>query len=335
MGKNFSRFAAAGVIYIGFAVYLYQPYFKNFNGLQYLIVVNVCLASLGCFVLSRRWVIGFGGSFFAGVIYGFGPFLLGLAKFHPTAGLLAAGIPWLFCPAVFGPKAKWRWLRIPLSALPALIILLFFQVSSHYRVFAVPIQAQLHLADLLSLLAPLVAALQSLTLVGFYHVPIAVLVMGFSMLFAARRFGVLIIFCLGTILASCQSLLGVSPIIWLSFPVLCCSVLIGTGVQGLTSAGFADRRWVLMTAVIMVVLSLVTLLLATRYFQIFAGLGDKYARLFADTAKMYILGAIAVAILYFITRAKLRVHWLRWVVLGSAMAVDIFLGARFIVDRIF
>jgi len=335
MSKIFGKSATAAVVYIGFAVYLYQPYFKNFNGLQYLIVVNVCSASLGCFALSRRWVSGFGGSFFAGAIYGFGPFALGLAGYHPTAGFLAATMPWLFCPAAFGPEARWRWLRVPLSALPALMIILFFQASSHYRLFAVPMQNRLHLADLLGLVAPLVAAQQGVTLVGFYHVPIAALVMGFSMLFAARRPSVLIIFCLGIVLASCQSLLGVSPIIWLSFPVLCCSIIIGAGLQGLCSAGFADRRWVLMAAVIMVVLSLTTLLLATRYYNIFAGFGSKYARLLVETAKMYILGAIAVAILYFMARAKLRVHWLRWVVLGLATAVDIFFSARLIVDKIF
>jgi len=335
MSKSISKFAAAGVIYAGFAVYLYQPYFENFNGLQYLIVVNVCLASLGCFVLSQRWVSGFGGSFFAGVIYGFGPLMLSLTKFHPTAGLLAAGIPWLFCPAAFGPKAKWRWLRVLLSALPFLVILLFFQVSAYCRLFAIPTQIRLHLADLSGLLAPLVMVSRGVTVVGFYHIPIAAFVMGFSMLLAARRFGIMIIFCLGAVLAFCASFLDVSTIMWLTIPVLCCSVLIGTGMQGLVSAGFADRRWVLMTAVIMVVLFLVTLLLATRYFSVFAGLGDKYARLFVDTAKMYILGAIAVAILYFMARAKLCVHWLRWVVLGSATAVDIFFGARFIVDKIF
>jgi hypothetical protein len=335
MSKTFGKSATAAVVYIGFAVYLYQPYFKNFNGLQYLIVVNVCSASLGCFALSRRWVSGFGGSFFAGAIYGFGPFALGLAGYHPTAGFLAATMPWLFLPAAFGPEARWRWLRVPLSALPALMIILFFQASSHYRLFAVPTQTRLHLADLLGLVAPLVAAQQGVTLVGFYHVPIAALVMGFSMLFAARRLSVLIIFCLGIVLASCQSLLGVSPIIWLSFPVLCCSIIIGAGLQGLCSAGFADRRWVLMAAVIMVVLSLTTLLLATKYYNIFAGFGSKYARLLVETAKMYILGAIAVAILYFMARAKLRVHWLRWVVLGLVTAVDIFFSARLIVDKIF
>jgi hypothetical protein len=334
MSKTFGKSATAAVVYIGFAVYLYQPHFKTFNGLQYLILVNVCLASLGCFALSRRWVSSFWGSLFAGAIYGFGPFMLSLAKFHPTVGFLAATMPWLFLPAAFGPKGKWQWLRVPLSVLPFLAILLFFSASSHYRLFTVPMQTRLHLADLTGLAAPLVAAEQELTLVGFYHIPIAALVMGFSMLFAARRLSVLIIFCLGAILASCQSLLGVSPIIWLSFSVLCCSIIIGAGLQGLCSAGLADRRWILLSIAFMAGLSIVTLLQATKFFQMFAGLGDKYANLFLADAKMYIVGTVALAIIFFIARAKLRLHWLRWVVLGSATAVDIFFGARFVVDKI-
>ena len=315
-------------------MYLYQPHFKHFNRLQYLLVVNVCLASLGCFVLSRRWVSAFWGSFFAGAIYGFGPFVLGLANFHPTAGLLAAIVPWLFCPAAFGPKARWRWISRPLSALPFLAILLFFQISTHYRLFAIPTQLKLRLADLAGVLAPYVIAERSLTLVGFYQVPIAALVMGFSMLLAARRFGIMVIFAVGMILASCGPFFNVSPIIWLTIPVLCCSVLIGAGMQGLASAGFSDRRWVLLTAVIMGILAIVTLLLATKYFQIFLGLGSRYAKLLTETAWMYILGAITVAIIFFMARAKLRIAALRWVILCSAMAVDIFLGAGFIVDRI-
>jgi len=317
-------------------VYLYQPHFKHFNKLQYLLVVNVCLASLGCFVLSRRWVSAFWGSFFAGAIYGFGPFALGLANFHPTAGLLAATIPWLFCPAAFGPKARWRWISWPLSALPFLAILLFFQVSIPYRLFAVWTQAKLHLGDLLGLIAPFYLAQRNITAtsVGVYHIPIAALLMGFSMLLAARRLGIITIFALGIVLACCRSFLSVSPVMWLTIPVLCCSILVGAGMQGLVSAGFADRRWVLVTAIIMGVLAIVTLLLAIKCYQIFAGLGRGYAKLFMDSAWMYIFGAIAVAIIFFMTRAKLRIAALRWVILCSAMAVDIFLVAIFIVDRI-
>jgi len=231
-------------------------------------------------------VSAFWASFFAGAIYGFGPFALGLANFHPTAGLLAATIPWLFCPATFGPKARWQWVSWPLSALPFLAILLFFQVSIPCRLFAVWTQAKLHLGDLLGLIAPFYLAQRNITatLVGVYHIPIAALLMGFSMLLAARRLGIITIFALGIVLACCRSFLSVSPVMWLTIPVLCCSILVGAGMQGLASAGFADRRWVLVTAIIMGVLAIVTLLLAIKCYQIFAGLGRGYAKLFMDSA---------------------------------------------------
>jgi hypothetical protein len=76
-------------------------------------------------------------------------------------------------------------------------------------------------------------------------------------------------------------------------------------------------------------------LLATKCQFAFAGMGMKYAKLLLCTAKMYLLGAVAAGVLFFIAALNLRLHWLRWVILSAAAAVDIFLGARFIVDSIF
>lgn len=357
MNMKYTRFALAAALYTAFAVYLYRPYFNGFDALRFqdLIVANICLASLGCYVLSRRWMAGFAESFFAGAIYGFGPFVLGLVKFHPTVGFLVAAIPWLFCPAVFGPEGKWKPLRILLSLLPFLAIVLFFQVSARFGLYPIPIKLKLHGADLAGLLAPLVAAKRHKMLVGFYHVPIAALVMGFCMFaaplkilrtggilhkgrlltaLAARRLGIFIIFAVATILAFCDSFGQISPIIFLAISTLCCSVLIGVGIQGLISAGPADRKPMLLSAILLGIFAIVTLLLATKYFQIIAGLADGYARLLTETAKMYILGALAVAMLFIIARAKLRIHPVRQILLFAVMALDIFLGARSIVDTI-
>jgi len=329
-------FIAATAIYAVFAIYLYQPYLANFDMLSYLTLVNPCLAAVGCFLLSRRWVAAFAGSFFAGAIYGFGPFFLGLAKFHPTAGFLAASVPWLFCPATFLGKNRWRWAALPLSALPFLAILLFFRVSAHYGLFAVPIQASpcFRGGDLLGLFAPLVAAKRNLLPLGFYHVPVAGLLMGFAMLLAARRIGIIAIFCLGTAMAFRGSFFSVSPILWLSIPAVCCSILVGVGVQGLASAGFADRKWVLLISIILGTFAIAALLLATKYFQIFLGLAAGYARLFTQTGKMYILGTVAAGIIFFIIRAKLRVTVIRLIILSAAMAIDVFFSAKFVLDKI-
>lgn len=281
---------------------------------------------------------GFLESFFAGAIYGFGPFMLGLAKFHPMAGLLAAVIPWLFCPAAYGFKEKWKWLRIPLAILPFLAIVAFFQISAYYRLFPVSLQARLHPEDLTGLFAPLITAKQKITLIGFYHIPIAAWIIGFCMMLAARRFSVVIIIILGVGLSfydAFNSYVEVSPLMWLTIPVLCCSVLVGEGMQGFASAGFNDRAWILITTAVMVILAILTLLLATKYFQTFLGLGSGYARLFAEAGKMYVLGAIVTAIIFFMIRAKLRMQFLRRIVLSAAITVDLFIGARYIVDKVF
>lgn len=337
-----SKLATAALLYAGFAVYLYQPYFKHFNELQFLVVINTCLACLGAYVLSRRWITSFWCSFFAGATYGFGPFALWLAGYHPTAGLLLAAVPWLFCPAAFGPKARWRWVSWLLSALPFLAIISFFQLSARWRLFAIPVQTKLHLSDLAFLLAPLAAAERGLTPFGLYHVPLAFLIVGLSMLVAARRFGILTIFAIGVALAfagrhpaDCNPVFNVSPVIWLTIPLLCCSILVGAGMQGLVCAGFADRKLLLITAAVMAALSIVTLLLATECFQVFAGLGARAGRCFTEAAKMYILGTVAITIIFFTACAKSRVHLLRLTVLCSAAAIDIFLCARFIVDSTF
>jgi hypothetical protein len=328
------KLGASAGIYASLALCLYLPHLKKPAPLQYLVVVNTCLAALGCFILSRRWVASFIGSLFAGAIYGFGPLGLWLSGYHPTVSLLAAAIPWLLCPAALCSKRKWRWTGAPLSALPFIAIVLAFQVAAHYRLFPIPIHTRLHLADLTGLLAPLVAAERTMPLVGFYHVPIAALVLGLAMLIKARRFGLMAIFAVGTILAFFGPFFNISPILWLTIPVLCCSVVIGAGLQGFALAGYADRKWLLITTGTMTALAITAMLLATKYNNTFAGLGAKYETLLMQTAKLYLLGAIATGIIFFMTRAKLRLTALRWVILSLAMAVDILFCASFIAYRV-
>jgi hypothetical protein len=334
MSRKFTWFIVAACIYAGFISYLYHPYFQVFDKWQRLLPVNLWLAALGCFVLSGRWVAGFIGRLFAGAVYGFGPFMLSLVKFHPLAGLMVASIPWLFWPAAYVGRTRRGWLSIPFSTLPFLVVILFFQASAYYRLFAIPVRARFRLVDLVSLIAPLVMVERSIALVGFYHVSLTVLIMGFSLLFAARRLGVIAVLAAGLILSFCGSFLNVSPIIWASIPLVCCSVLVGAGMQGLVSAGFADRKWILLAVTMTSALAIVTLLFATKYFQVFLGLADRYARLFTEAGKMYVVGGLVLMILFFMARAKVRLHWLRWSILCLAMAIDVFIGARFIVDRI-
>ena len=352
--QGLARFIAAALMYSAFAVYLYQPHFKGFDRWQYLLVLNAPVASLGCYLLSRRWVAGFVESFFAGAVYGFGPFALGLARFHPTAGLLVAAIPWLFCPAVFGPSGKWRLLRVPLATLPFLAILLFFQISARFGLYPIPIRLRLLSSDLIGLLAPLIAARRQTTLIGFYHCPLAPLAVGVMIFLAplkltlvggigqrikstaglaSRRFGIAAIFAGATVLSFCNSYLEISPVIFFAISTLFCSILAGAGMQGLVCAGPADRKWILFAAIVMGILAIVALLLATKCFQTFLGMGNKYAVLFIQAGKMYILCAIALVILFFMTRAKLRMLPIRLALLCAPVGIDFFLGATDIIDK--
>jgi len=84
----------------------------------------------------------------------------------------------------------------------------------------------------------------------------------------------------------------------------------------------------------MLSLSIVTLLLASRYFQTFAGLGDGYARLFVESGRMYILGAAATGILFFMARAQKRLTLVRLILLSCAVGLDIFVCSQYIVDGV-
>lgn len=314
------------LVYSALAIYLYQPYLGYFDTLRYLVVLSSIIASLGCFVLSRRWVSAAVASLFAGVMYGFGPFFLGFASYHPSAVVLMAALPWLFCPAVFcpaGKKLRTRLTGIALSLVPFVVIVLFFTVSTRHGLFAIPKQAKLHPADMTALLAPLVTKGNTF-IVGFYHTPLAAVIMGLFMFFAVRRPAVAIIFVAGAALAFCDSIFQVSPIIWAALPVLCCCVFVGVGMQGLAWAGAEDRRWLLICAIIMAVLTGATVLL-----------GITKAGAYFDAAKMYALGTLGVFVIFFIARAELRAHWLRWAVLCAAFGLDIVIGAQTIIDKIF
>jgi hypothetical protein len=263
--------------------------------------------------------------------------MLGLGKFHATAGLLAASIPWLFCPAAFGGRTKWRRNAGLLAILPFAVIVIFFQVANGCHFFPVHAAAKLSSNDVVGFFAPLVMAeydIVNTTTFGFYHIPIAGLVMGLAMLLAARRLPIIAICVVGGFLACWQPVLGVSPVMWLSIPTVCCSVVIGAGVQGLDVAGAADRKWLLGAACVEGGFAIMALFLATEYFQYFLSLADNYAKLFVRTAEMYVLGALSVLILYFVARAKMRISPIRWAILCISIAVDIFLGAHFIVNRV-
>lgn len=340
--SNIISHVVAAILYVAFAGYLYYPRFGQLTGWLWLLPVNACVAAFGVYILSRRWVPGFTGALLAGLIYGFGPFLLGTAKIHPVASLLTACIPWLFIPAAVLEKRLGKALSLVLLLAPFVAIVLFCYFSAERRLFAAPLHVDVRPTDLVGFIAPLALIRRSTALLGLYHVPMAALVLGLAMMWKARRYSFFVILLAGFVLAFSGSFLhaqhiawlGVSPILWLSVPMTWCAVLAGIGLHGLIGAGYADRKWILAAVIALGVLSIVALLLAAECFQIFLGLGDGYARLFVEAAKIYLLGAVATGIIFLLTHMKLRVHWLRWAILVTALGLDIFLGARYIVDRV-
>jgi hypothetical protein len=334
MLKSAAKLVIASLLYLVFAVFLYQPYFKTFHKIQFLLVICPPIASAGLFLLSRRWVSSFAGSFFAAAIYGFSPFSLNLAEFHPAASLLAASIPWLFLPAAFGPKGKLRFLRIPLSLLPFLTILVFFQVTTHLRLFAVPINAAITSDDSIGILSPLAAAKSGLNLVSLYHIPLMFVFLGFVMLVKARRVGAFLIIIAGITGCLSNPILGVSPIIWLTTSFVCFAILVGAGIDGLVLAGKADRDWLFAGIAIMLFAALFLILAAKGFFPAFSFQGA-VSHLFFQSAKFYLLGSAAAAAVFILTAANLRLTLLRFTIISCCLAFDIFISAQFIVDSLF
>ncbi len=332
--RRLGGFTIAAVIYSAFAIYLYQPYLKNLALERLALLLNASLASLGCYVLSRRWVASFPAAFFAGCIYGFGPFALGLGAYQATAGMVFAAVPWLFYPAAFWQRffhhhnqrqLVYLLVTVALSFLPFLIIVLLFSImgSASFRIFPVPIHTRLHPADMIGLLSLYRVTSNGSIFFNFYHLPLSALVMGLFVFFAAHRPGPIIIFTVGLALAFSGSTFQVSPLIWTAVPLLCCSILIGLGTQSLVWSTATDKSWLLICAFVAGLCTVGTALL-----------GSKVESVFFVDATMYALATVLVLIMFFIARGGFRLHWLRWVVLSAAFLLDIFIGAQSVVQTI-
>jgi len=329
--RQYCTIAAAAGLYIALGAYLYAPYFKHFKSMQYLVAAGSASAALGCFVLSRRWINAFGALLFAGALYGFGPFALGFAAYHPSAVIPLAILPWLFCPAAFWSVRKNKTfltavISAALALLPFLVIILFFRLCAQPGLgplFPLPLDTKLHPADVLGLVAPLALKPHEFTF-SFYHVPLVVGMMGLFMYLAVHRIKVMIIVAAGLVLAFSAPVLQTPPIVWALIPALYGSVLVGSGTQGLSLAGQTDKKWILLCLAAAAALALVTTLSAL-----------KAPDAFLTSAKMYALACVLTACIFFITKAGCRWRTLRWIVLCAGLGIDILLGARFVVDKIF
>ena len=327
---------AAGAIYLCFAIYLFWCYLGEMSKLEYLFIACPVIGAMGCFVLSRRWISSFAGSLVAGAIYGFGPFVLSFAGYHPLASLPAAAVPWLFCQAVFFRHNKLHKKNLNelvgavfLSLLPfAAIGLFFWLLAQPWWVkgpfFPLPKSEHLTMTHLAGFVVPLSS--KTMFAIAFYHVPVAFIVMGLCMYAAAERFGLLVVVALGFVLAFFDKWTAVRPVVWGLVPVLFFAILAGLGIQGLAWSGTADRKWILLDIVFVGLCGVLTTVLA---------MGENAAMFVKVAAAMYWLSVVLLGTLYFIAKASVRWHVLRWGLLLTAVGIDIVYGATCFIDAIF
>ena len=329
MAKSVTKFIFAVIIYCGLALYLYWHRLDSLTLKHCLLIAGSIAASAGAFVLSRRWLYSFAASVIAGAMFGFCPFAFGFGCYHPAASFAFALVPWLFCPAAFLPKAKLLGPKLTaltctvLSLLPVLITILFFELAKDYSLVPIPLKTRLNFASLAAIITPLVQLPQNF-LLNFFHIPAAALFMGFVMFFKVRRIGITIIFIAAIFLICYRPVFQVPPVFWASIIVLYCALLIGLGMEGLILSGTGDSRWVLTAAIFSALLASIALLLSFSC--------DKTYLL---AAKMHALAALAVFIIYFITRASVSVHPLRLLILASAITIDLLVTSAIIINRIF
>jgi hypothetical protein len=324
--KKAGAFLAAGFLYTAFATFLFWPDSK----IGYIFIFSTTSAAIGVFLLSRRWIADYIGSFFAGAFYGFGPLFLSLGSFHWSVSVLAAIIPWLFLPAVFAPAAKnqkLHILRIASVFLPFFAIIIFFQLTLHFRLFAAPIRAELIPADLTAFLWPLAAAEQGFNPVGLYHIANALAFIGFFMMIKARRYKVLAVLLAGIILAFCPPIFEVSPIIWFAIATLGLAILAGEGFGGLVLAGLSDRRWVLSAGFLSILFSFTAFFFSIHHDAI---VPEEYSPLFAYSGRFHLLSALVCLVIFFMIKSGIRILTVRRLLISAALAVDICFAARFL-----
>jgi hypothetical protein len=316
---------SALVVFSVLAILFFLPSFPIHNSKAYLTIFNSVLAAAGCFLLSQRWLASFDASAVAGAVFGFGPFLLSFQIYHPLAGSVVALLPWLFCPAALwnrfaAPTTSLQARRLILLLVPFACLFLLFWLSSQTWVGPydlMPRTQQFHITDLLTL-AGLPGPLGKQIILGLYANAFILAIMGFFVYLAVLRISILIPVLVGLVLTFFQPILNVPPVLWMAVPMLFLSILAGLGAQTLAWAGSADRKWILLCMLLAALLG--GLCMAKAWF------GQNRGYLFP--AGMYGIAFLMTAILFFLIRAQLRWHLFRWILIGTAAGLDLFITGR-------
>lgn len=326
---------AAVVLVSVLAAYLFQPHWfqLGIGPKKILLPLNAILAAMGGYVVTRRWISSFDASLLAGMIYGFGALGLSFIKYHFTAGLCYAVVPWLLCPAVYyhsghsGGIAK-TVISSLLTLMPFAAIAGLFWVASHHwagPLFLMPKYRILEISDLWGLITPMTFAWHPLA-IGFYHVPLIMILMGLFVFAVSGRETLLLPVLVGVILSLLGPILDVTPIIWLSFPALFLSVMAGLGIQAMAWAGKADRFWIGLCVLAALLLS---------GFNFMLSLSNPQSAPYVHAAWLFIVSAAGVSVIFLLASKSIRLTWLRWIILFGLCVYDIVMTSPALVDSLF
>jgi len=313
--------------------YLYSPYSSRFASAYYIVPLSHIVAAVGAFMFSRRWIGSQIASFFAAILYAYGPFAISLDPWHPAIPALFAVIPWFFCPAAFWPSWFPSAMKLPasirlvitmtLSFLPLVPIALVFKGLPQLHIFPMPVRSALTWQDLVTLVEPahLTGARFS---IGFYHVAVPALALGLAMFIRLKRILPGLLLLAAAVLAFLPPVLQISPVIWAAIAVLGLSLMIGLGLEGLTLIGSADRKW-LIASLIVTILALAT--------SLAIGLSQTPQDLFS--ARLFVIALMPPAFIAFMVWRNMRIRQLRWLFLATALSIDIVASSRQLLDVIF
>jgi hypothetical protein len=330
--KSLAAGSLAGSIYLVLGIAVYFPYLSTFGPLDSVLIFSSVIGALGCFVIAMRWVSVFAAAVLAGAVYGFSPYALAFAGYHPLGSLALAVMPWLLTPAVY-----WKWKhrssatgekrRQPKNVMVVsglLYLVPFVVVATAFWMlaqswagpfFPIPKNINPEHASLMSIVTPF--ATDGEFAYGFYHLPILGVVMGLFMFLSIHRMGAVIAAIAGVALSFCGSVFRVSPVVWGLVPMLFISVITAPGIEGLALAGKADRNWILPCVVVMAALA-----------------GLSWYQGFMIPAYMYAAGTVISGCIYYMANVNIRMHKLRWIILSTAITIDIILGARVVINNI-
>jgi hypothetical protein len=320
-------FFTAVIIYAAFAAWLFWQHLDKFAGLQRILLITPVVSAAGVFLLGRRYVNSFVACFFAGVIYGFGPFASAFYCFHPFASCVYASLPWTFIPAVFlyklpktGDKTT-NLLSAVLSLLPFIFVFAAYFFAAKYYLYPVPPEIIVSAKSFSALVTPVSFPVDAFS-VGFYHAPFGALLVGLVLFFKTRRFWVAAILILAVLLSFYKPVLNVPPVFWLSFVVLICSIICAEGFEAMTLAGRADAIWLLLSAAALIFQAAVNFALGrTLAFPIPVGLSA--------------VAIIAVLLVFFIARTGRAMHYFRMLAIYSSALLDVVIITKNTIDMIF